>query len=91
MVQQFFQPQLTPQPSPKRQTLSFNVARAFGRGNSTARNIVRWEKEWVSSQKIPERKKREDFDSWMYDGDLNDAMREFVRMKGDSKYFLIYI
>ena len=27
----------------------------------------------------------------VYNGDLNDAMREFVRTQGDSKYFLIYI
>ena len=91
MVQQFFQSQLTSQPSQRRRNLSLNVARGFGRGNPTARNIVRWEKEWVSSRTIPERKEREDFDSWMYDGDLNDAMREFVRTQGNSKYCLTYI
>ena len=47
MVQQFLQSQLTPQPNPRRQTLSLDVARAFGRGRgrATARNIVQWEKE----------------------------------------------
>lgn len=40
MVQQFLQSQLTPQPSQRRRTLSLNVARAFGRSNPTARNIV---------------------------------------------------
>ena len=90
MVQQFFQSQLTTQPSLRRRTLSLNVARSFGRGNPTARNSS-MEREWVGSRKIPERKEREDSDSWIYNGDLNDAMREFVRMQGDSKYTLIYI
>lgn len=87
MVQQFLQSQLTSQPNQRRKTLSLNIARAFGRGRPTAHNIVRWEKEGAVSQTIPERKEREDFDSWMYDGDLNNAIREFVRTQGDSKYF----
>lgn len=91
MVEQFLQSQLSPQPNPRRQTLSLNVARAFGRGRSTASNIVQWGKNWVDSRTIPERKEREDFDSWMYDGGSNDAMREFFRTQGDSKYFLTYI
>lgn len=86
MVQQFLQSQLTSQPRPTRHALSLNVARAFGRSSPTARLIVQWEKEWVGTREIPERKEREDSDSWMYDGDLNDAMREFVRTQGDSKY-----
>ena len=45
MVQQFLQSQLTSQPSQRCRNLSLNVARGFGRGNPTARNIVRWEKE----------------------------------------------
>ena len=85
MVQQFLQSQLNSQPSPTRRTLSLNVAQAFGRSSPTARLIVQWEKSWVELREIPERKEREDSDSWMYDGDLNDAMRAFVRTQGDSK------
>lgn len=88
MVQQFLQSQLTPQSSPRRRKVSLHIARSFGRSGPTARNIVQWEKEWVASQEIPERKEREDSDSWMYDRDLNDAMREFVRTQGDRKYNL---
>ena len=86
IVQQFLQSQLTSKPRPTRHALSHNVAQAFGRSSPKARLIVQWEKEWVDTREIPERKKREDSDLWMYDGDLNDAMREFVRTEGDSKY-----
>lgn len=88
MVQQFLHSQLSSQPSQRRRNISRNVARSFGRRGPTARNIVRWEKEWVASRNIPESKGREDSNSWMYDGDLNDAMREFVRTQGDRKYCL---
>ena len=90
MVQQFFQSQLTSQPSPARRTSSLNVARAFGRSNPTARLIIQWEKEWVGLREIPDRKEREDSDSWMYDDDLNDAIRAYVRTQGDSKSLLYY-
>lgn len=43
------------------------------------RNIIWWEKEWVTLQKIPKRKEREDSNLWMYNSDLNNAMRELVR------------
>ena len=88
MVQQFLQSQLSSQPSQRRQNISRNLAQSFGRGRPTARNIVRWEKEWVPLRNIPERKEREDSNSWVYDGDLNDAMREFVRIQSDCKYCL---
>lgn len=79
MVQQFLQSQLSSQSSPKRRDLSLNVAQSFGKIRPTARNIVQWEKKWDESRESPERKEREDSDSWMCDGDLNDAMRKFVR------------
>lgn len=78
MIQQFLQSQLTSQPGQRRRNLSLNLAQRFGKGNPTAHNIIQGEKEWVSSRTISERKEREDFDSWMYDSDLNDAIREFV-------------
>lgn len=37
-------------------------------------------------QDIPERKKREDSDLWMYNGNFNDAIREFVKIQSDNKY-----
>ena len=86
MVQQFLQAQLTIGPSQTRRDLSRNVAQSFGRGIFTARNIVQWENLWVNQREIPEKKEKEDYDSWMYDGDLNDAMRKFAATQGDSKY-----
>ena len=88
MVQKFLQIQLTTGPSQTRRSFSCNVARSFGRGTFTARNIVRWENLWVGSREIPERKERDDYDSWVYDGDLNDAMSKFAGTQGDSKYCL---
>ena len=41
---------------------------------------------WADNRKIPERKERDDYDSWMYDLDLNDVMRKFAATQGDSKY-----
>ncbi len=35
--------------------------------------------------KNSEKKKREDFDLWIYDSDLNDVIQVFVRSQGDSK------
>ncbi len=87
MVQQFLQTQLKTQPSQRRRVLALNVARAFGRSNPTARNIVRWERSWLSIRKIPERKERDDGKSWMYDEEVNDAIRAFARTQGDSKYY----
>lgn len=86
MVQQFLQTQLKTQPSQPRRNLSSTVSRAFGRGHPTARNIVQWEKSWVETRKIPKRKDRDDADSWMYDEDVNDAIKEFAMAQGDSKY-----
>ncbi len=86
MVQQFRQSQLSSQSSPKQRDVSLNVARSFGKSRSSAHNIIRWKKKWVESREIPGKKEREDSDSWMYDGDLNDTMRKFVKTQGDRKY-----
>ena len=86
MVQQFLQTQLKTQPSQTRRDLSLTIFRAFDRGHHTARNIVQWEKSWVHTREIPERKKRSDGKSWMYDENINNAIKEFARAQGDSKY-----
>lgn len=41
---------------------------------------------WVDNHEILERKKRDDYDSWMYNLDLNDTMRKFTVIQSDSKY-----
>lgn len=54
------------------------MAWEFRKGNPIARNIVQWEKKCVSLKIISERKERKDFDPQMYNGDLNNTMRDFV-------------
>lgn len=44
-----------------------------------ARNIVQWEKSWVSIREIPEKKEREDGDLWLYDEDVNNVIRKFAK------------
>lgn len=87
MVLQFLQVQIKTGPN-QREVLSLNVAQAFGRGQPTARNIATWEKSWVENREIPERKMRDDGDSWMYDEDVNNSIRNFARIQGDSKYYI---
>lgn len=64
------------------------MAQAFIRNSLIACLIVQWEKEWLELEEILERKERENSDSWMYNGDLNNTMKEFVKTQGDSKYNL---
>ena len=89
MVQQFLHTQLQTQSSSTRQTMALTVAQSFGRGMFTARNTVRWEKSWVSKRKIPKRKERNDGDLWIYDENVNDAIKKFVKTQGDRKYYLM--
>lgn len=39
-------------------------------------------------REIPERKEKDDYDLWMHDGDLNDAMKKFAAMQSNNKYCL---
>lgn len=87
MVQQFLHTQLKNQSSRSKRDLALTVSWGFGRGFHTARSIVQWEKSWVEEREIPERKDRNDGDSWMYDDDVNDAIKVFARAQGDSKYY----
>lgn len=42
----------------------------------------------MSIRKISERKERDDGNLLMYDEDINDALKKFVRTQGDCKYYL---
>ena len=86
MVQRFLQTQLKTQPSQTWRDLFLTVSRAFGRGHYTARSIVQWEKSLVHRREIPERKERNDGGSWIYNEDVNNAIKEFARAQEDSKY-----
>lgn len=89
MVQQFVQTQLKTQPSQTRRDLSMTIARGFGRGQTTARNIVRWETSWIDERIIPERKEKQDYFSWIDDEGLRESIRDFARRQGDRKYLQI--
>lgn len=46
----------------------------------------------MDNRKSPERKEKDDHDSWMYDLDLNDVIKKFAATQGDSEnvgYYLI--
>lgn len=43
----------------------------------------------MPKRKIPERKEKDDGDLWMYNEDMNDAIKKFVRTQCDCKYYLI--
>ena len=86
MVQQFLQIQLRTNSGATRRNLSMSIARSFGKGQGTARNIVQWEKSWVEEREIPRRKNRDNYFSWMDDEDLQESIRDFARRQGDSKY-----
>ncbi len=86
MVEKSFQAYPITGPNQTRCSFSCNISWLFGRGTFTARIIVHWENLWVNKREIPERNKRDDYDFWVYDEDLNDAMRKFAGRQGDSKY-----
>lgn len=91
MVQQILQIQLKTKPSPTRRQLALNIARSFGRGHATGRNIVRWENMWVEKRQIPKRKSREDYFSWMDSEDVTESMRDFAQRQGDRKCYCYYL
>lgn len=68
-----------------RRDLAKSVAKTFRMGETTARNIVRWEKSWVDYEIIPARKSAENYESWIDDEDVAMAVRDFARKQGDSK------
>lgn len=78
MVQQFLQTQLKTQPSQSRRELSLTVSCAFSRGHHTSCSIVQWENSWVHIREILEQKERSDGESWIYDEDVNNAIKEFA-------------
>ena len=42
----------------------------------------------MSLRKIPERKEKDDSDSWIYDEYVNDSIRKFTKTQENSKYCL---
>lgn len=85
MVQQFLSIQTRKIPGQTRRQLARSVAASFNQGHTTARNIVRWEKSWVTTGEISMQKEAEMYASWLTDEDVMMDIREFARNRGDSK------
>lgn len=47
--------------------------------------IVQWEKSYIELWEILEKKKREDSNLWMYNSDLNNAIRAFAKTQDNGK------
>lgn len=87
MVKQFFVIQRRKIPGQTRRQLAISIAASFNRGQTTGRNLVRWENSWVATRDIPAQKEAEIYASWLTDEDVIMAIREFARKQGDSKFF----
>lgn len=79
MVRQFLSMQTRKISGQTRRQLARSVAASFNRRHTTARNIVRWEKSWITIGEIPTRKKAEMYASWLIDEDVMMNIREFSR------------
>lgn len=85
MVKQFLNIQKRKLSGQTRRGLVISLAASFGQGHTTGRNIVQWEKAWVTSREIPARKEAGMYESWLTDENVVMAIREFARKQGDSK------
>jgi hypothetical protein len=85
-VKQFLLVQKRRRPGQTRRQLAASVAASFGRGSIVTRNIVQWERAWVTGREIPTRKIPDMYASWLDDEDVVMAIRDFARKQGDSKY-----
>lgn len=84
MVKQFLNIQKRRLPGQTQRDLAISVAASFGRGHTTGRNIVRWEKAWVTTREIPARRGAEMYESWLTDENVVMAIREFAQKQGDK-------
>ena len=66
-------------PSQIRRQLATSVAASFSRWQTTARNIVRWERSWIILDEIPAQKEAEMYASWLTDEDVVMDIQEFAR------------
>lgn len=56
------------------------MAQLFEKKGPTTCNIIQWKKKQVASRKILKKKKRGDSNLWIYDSNLNDVIKELVRI-----------
>lgn len=82
------------QPDGNRKEVALSVAYAFGRGEHTARWIIRWKRVWIGSSTIPaaesygkNRQKQWALESLFCDERLQLAIREHISSAKDGKLF----
>ena len=70
-----------------RSEMAMEVAKAFGRSKPTARNIIKWEKEWMVHRRLPESKagKHRACLSLLDDEGILCAIQDFTKTQGDGK------
>jgi hypothetical protein len=70
-----------------RSEMAMEVAKAFGRSKPTARNIIKWEKEWIAHRRLPESKagKHRACLSLLDDEGILCAIQDFTKTQGDGK------
>lgn len=74
MVKHLLSSQKKRLPGQTRRNLVSSVAVTFNRGQTTARNIVRWEKSWITYNEIFSRKEDQNYESWMSNEDVTMAV-----------------
>lgn len=79
MVKHFLASQSRKIPGQTRRNLATSVASTFNRGQTTARNMIRWENSWVVDRKIPERDDGESNPAWVDDEDVKMSVRNFAK------------
>jgi hypothetical protein len=76
-------------PDLTRRTVALNVAHCFGRGEFTARNIIKWENSWIRDGAIPQAKiggnKHHVLESLLNDEGLQLAIRQYAMSLKDGK------
>jgi hypothetical protein len=70
----------------RRRGLATIVAKNYGRGTTTGRKIVQWEKSWIESRTIPEGKAggKQHGVSWMDDEEILLATQQFIKSQGEG-------
>ena len=85
MVKQFLSIQTRKLPSQTRRQLATSVAASFSQGQTTARNIVWWERSWVTLGEIFAQKEAEIYASWPTNEDVVMDIREFAQKQDENK------
>lgn len=82
IVKHFLSSQKKRLPGQTRRDLALLVASTFNKGQTTARNIVRWEKSWANDNEIPRCKEAKNYESWMSNKRCYNGSSRFRKKAG---------